>query len=90
MDDLRRRRLKLSRLADMNDPFECLSAALPTKKRRMVEARGYRKPQLKDCGTVELMTQDTCAGWPPEGEGDNIVWGSFAPEHRDVIETDAE
>jgi hypothetical protein len=34
LDDLRRRRIKISRFADLNDPFECFAAALPTRRHR--------------------------------------------------------
>lgn len=61
------------------------------KEHRSVEQTGYRKPRLNDCGEVKLVTRNTDQGWPPEGEGPiNVVWGNFAPEHRDMSESELE
>jgi hypothetical protein len=61
-----------------------------TKEYRPVQPDGYRQPRLTDCGEVKMVTRNSDAGWPPEGEGPNIVWGNFAPEHRDVNEPEVE
>src|SRR5262249_15201380 len=71
LDDLKRKRLKLSRLADMNDPFELLGAALKTKRLRTAFS-GYHADMDQRYGALCF-----CPTWT-----DPVVWSHYADRHR--------
>lgn len=69
LDDLRRKRLKVSLLDDLNDPFELLGAELPTKRHRIRFAR------LETAGRYGVL----CFS----GDYTNPVqWSHYAGRHR--------
>jgi len=47
----------------------------------------YQKPHIQDEGRVETLTLNSDVGTDPENFNDNIVWGNFAPEYPEPIET---
>jgi hypothetical protein len=73
LDDLQRGRLKVSRLADMNDPFELLPAALTTKQHRIAMG-GFRAEVDAKWGTLCF-----ARGW-----SNPVLWSHYADRHRGV------
>ena len=73
LDDLKRKRLKLSRLADMNDPFELLGAVLKTKQHRLA-FRGYQADMDQRYGALCF-----CSTW-----SNPVVWSHYADRHRGI------
>ena len=74
LDDLRKRRLKVSSLPDMNDPFELLGAASDCAEHRQNLVR-WRDEYMDPSSGVLCFSRD----W------DNpVLWSHYADKHRGV------
>ena len=73
LDDLRRRRLKVSRLEDMNDPFELLAASLKTKNHRS-SLRGFKEDMDRCYGALCFSRSWTHP----------MLWSHYADKHRGI------
>lgn len=71
LDDLRNRRLKISRLMDLNDPFEFLGVELSSRERR--DAVLQVKAQLSESHGLLCF----CKGWKSP-----LMWGHYADKHQ--------
>lgn len=73
LDDLRRRRLKVSRLEDMNDPFELLAVTLRKKEHR-VALRGFTND-------IDCIWGALCFSrrWYHP-----MLWSHYADKHRGI------
>lgn len=73
LNDLRRRRIKISLLNDLNDPFELLAADLPKKEHR--DAFNKLKNQLsKNRGVICFTKQWT----------NPVIWSHYADKHKGI------
>jgi hypothetical protein len=73
LDDLRRRRLKISRLNDLNDPFELW--AIAQSDRRVRKALKETKEQMaRDCGLLCFSLD-----WH-----NPVLWSHYADRHRGI------
>jgi hypothetical protein len=73
LDDLRQRRLKVSRLEDMNDPFELLGIRLKKKEHRDA-MRGFKADMDRFCGALCFSRS-----W-----GHPMIWSHYADKHRGI------
>ena len=73
IDDLRNRRIKISRIADMNDPFELLAIELSNKE--------VRRAFLKKRGQIDAKYGVICfsRAW-----SNPVLWSHYAEKHRGV------
>ncbi|HKR77535.1 MAG TPA: DUF2971 domain-containing protein [Rhodanobacter sp.] len=71
LKDLRERRLKLSDIATLNDPFDFLSVAAPTKAERKI-VRQWRLDMAKDHGLLCFSKS-----WH-----NPVQWAHYADQHR--------
>jgi len=72
-DDLKNRRIKISRIADMNDPFELLAIELSNKE--------VRRAFLKKRGQIDAKYGVICfsRAW-----SNPVLWSHYAEKHRGV------
>lgn len=73
LDDLKHRRLKVSRLEDMNDPFELLGVTLKKKEHRDA-LRGFKADMDRFCGALCFSR-----GWSHP-----MIWSHYADKHRGI------
>lgn len=73
LDDLKRRRLKVSRLDDMNDPFELLAVSMKRKEHRDA-LRGLKKDMDAFCGALCFSRS-----WSHP-----MLWSHYADKHRGI------
>lgn len=73
LDDLRRRRLKVSRVGDMNDPFELLSLSLKIRRDR-VAVRDLKLDFDREWGALCFSL-----GW-----SNPVLWSHYADKHRGI------
>lgn len=73
LDDLRRRHLKVSRLNDMNDPFELLAVSLKDK-RHHAALRGFKADIDKQWGVLCFSRR-----WHHP-----MLWSHYADKHRGI------
>lgn len=73
LDDLRGRRLKVSLLADMNDPFELLGGALKVRAHRRAFNR-FKEGMAKKCGVLCFSRS-----W-----SNPVLWSHYADKHHGV------
>jgi hypothetical protein len=73
LDDIKKRRLKIARLADLNDLFEFVSANLSDTKKR--KALMKTKTQLNETKGILCFSKN----WQ-----DPVQWGHYADRHRGV------
>lgn len=71
IDDLRKRRLKISRLEDLNDPFELMAVALPDPSHRVALA-AMRREIGETRGVICFSTS-----WR-----NPVLWAHYADKHR--------
>jgi Protein of unknown function (DUF2971) len=72
-DDIQRKRLKISRLMDLNDPFEFLSADLSNREMRKV----LRETKLSVADRYGIIC--FCKTWR-----NPVMWGHYADRHRGI------
>ena len=73
LDNLKRRRLKVSRLEDMNDPFELLGVALKKKEHRDA-LRGFKADMDRSIGALCFSRS-----WSHP-----LIWSHYADKHRGI------
>jgi hypothetical protein len=73
LDDLKRKRLKISRLDDLNDPFELWAIAQPDAHVRQA-LRATKKQMAQDCGLLCFSLD-----WH-----NPVLWSHYADRHRGV------
>jgi len=73
LDDLRRRRLKISRLDDLNDPFELW--AIAQSDRRLRQAMRTTKEQMARQYGLLCFSR----GWH-----NPVLWSHYADRHRGI------
>jgi hypothetical protein len=71
LDDIRRRRLKVSLLLDMNDPFELLGGALKIRAHRRA-FHNFKEGMAKKCGVLCFSRS-----W-----SNPVLWSHYADKHR--------
>lgn len=73
LDDLRRRRLKIARLDELNDPFELVAADQSNREQRAIW-RGWRKAQAERWGILCFSKT-----WR-----NPVLWSHYADRHRGI------
>jgi hypothetical protein len=73
LDDIRRRRLKISLFSDLNDPFELLSIELSDKHRR--QSFQAMKEQMSRTGEILCFSKR----W-----SNAVQWSHYADRHRGI------
>lgn len=73
LEDLQRKRLKISRLDDLNDPFELWAIAQPNAHVRQA-LRETKKEMARDCGLLCFSLD-----W-----SNPVLWSHYADRHRGI------
>lgn len=73
IDDIKKRRLKISKFNDLNDPFEFLNGEMSN--------RDYQKALDE---TMKEMCQDTGVVCFSKNSTDPLLWGHYADKHKGI------
>ena len=72
-DDIRRKRLKISRLSDLNDPFELMSVDMPTRDHRKI-FNSFKRDMNEKYGVL-CFSKD----WK-----NPVLWSHYSDKHKGI------